>query len=99
MCNDRIIRRFAGAFTLVSLGLGWWVHPAWLLFTAFVAAEPDSVELHGVVPTRADTRNAGRVRLSPAVTWRVVSSEFRTPIVCGATSRRPEGYRTSSRRA
>jgi len=36
MCNDRIIRRFAGAFVLASLSLGWWVHPAWLLFTAFV---------------------------------------------------------------
>jgi Protein of unknown function (DUF2892) len=36
MCNDRIIRRFAGAFVLISLALGWWVHPAWLLFTAFV---------------------------------------------------------------
>lgn len=37
MCDDRIIRRFAGAFILVSLGLAWLVHPAWLLFTAFVA--------------------------------------------------------------
>jgi hypothetical protein len=36
MCNDRIIRRFAGSFVLASLALGWWVHPAWLLFTAFV---------------------------------------------------------------
>lgn len=36
MCNDRIIRRFAGAFVLASLALGWWVHPAWLLFTGFV---------------------------------------------------------------
>ena len=36
MCNDRIVRRFAGAFVLASLALGWWVHPAWLLFTAFV---------------------------------------------------------------
>jgi len=36
MCNDNIIRRFAGAFVLASLALGWWVHPAWLLFTAFV---------------------------------------------------------------
>lgn len=36
MCDDRIIRRFAGSFVLVSLALGWWVHPAWLLFTAFV---------------------------------------------------------------
>jgi len=36
MCDDRIIRRFAGAFVLASLALGWWVHPAWLLFTVFV---------------------------------------------------------------
>lgn len=36
MCNERIIRRFAGVFVLASLALGWWVHPAWLLFTAFV---------------------------------------------------------------
>jgi hypothetical protein len=36
MCDDRIIRRFAGVFVLATLALGWWVHPAWLLFTAFV---------------------------------------------------------------
>ena len=36
MCQDRIIRRFAGAFILGSLTLGHWVHPAWFLFTAFV---------------------------------------------------------------
>lgn len=36
MCDDRIIRRFAGTFILLSLALGWWVSPAWFLFTAFV---------------------------------------------------------------
>jgi hypothetical protein len=36
MCDERLIRRFAGAFVLLSLALGWWVHPAWFLFTAFV---------------------------------------------------------------
>jgi hypothetical protein len=36
MCNDNVIRRFAGVFVLVSLLLGWFVNPAWLLFTAFV---------------------------------------------------------------
>ena len=35
MC-ELIIRRFAGVFILVSLALGWWVHPAWFLMTAFV---------------------------------------------------------------
>jgi hypothetical protein len=36
MCPDTVIRRFAGVFVLASLALGWWVHPAWFLFTAFV---------------------------------------------------------------
>lgn len=36
MCADRIIRRFAGLFVIASLALGWWVHPAFLLFTVFV---------------------------------------------------------------
>jgi hypothetical protein len=30
------IRFIAGTFVLASLALGWWIHPAWLLFTAFV---------------------------------------------------------------
>ncbi|HEY5162370.1 MAG TPA: DUF2892 domain-containing protein [Terriglobales bacterium] len=36
MCEERIIRRFAGVFILASLALGYWVQPAWFLFTAFV---------------------------------------------------------------
>jgi hypothetical protein len=36
MCNDHVIRRFAAGFILLSLALGWTVHPAWFLFTAFV---------------------------------------------------------------
>ena len=36
MCQDRIIRRFAGVFILASLALGHWVQPVWFLFTAFV---------------------------------------------------------------
>ena len=36
MCNDNIIRRFAGVFILASLVLAWLVSPVWLLFTAFV---------------------------------------------------------------
>lgn len=38
MCQDQIIRRFAGVFVLASVALGHWVHPAWLLLTAFVGA-------------------------------------------------------------
>lgn len=36
MCNDRVIRRFAGAFVLLSLALAAWVDGRWLWFTAFV---------------------------------------------------------------
>jgi hypothetical protein len=33
-----LIRRFAGAFILISLALGYWVSPYWFLVTAFVGA-------------------------------------------------------------
>jgi hypothetical protein len=36
MCNDNIIRRFAGVFIIASLLLGWFVNSAWFVFTAFV---------------------------------------------------------------
>ncbi len=32
------IRAFAGVFILASLALGWFYHPAFYLFTAFVGA-------------------------------------------------------------
>jgi uncharacterized membrane protein len=30
------LRGIAGVFVLLSIGLGWFVHPAFFLFTAFV---------------------------------------------------------------
>ncbi len=36
MCNDDVIRRFAGTFILLSVALAIWVSPLWLAFTAFV---------------------------------------------------------------
>jgi hypothetical protein len=36
MCNDKVIRRFAGFFILLSVGLGVWVSPYFFLFTGFV---------------------------------------------------------------
>ena len=36
MTVNEALRAIAGAFVLVSLALGWWVHPGFLLFTAFV---------------------------------------------------------------
>jgi hypothetical protein len=36
MTIDRLLRMTAGAFVLISLGLGRWVNPNWFFFTAFV---------------------------------------------------------------
>jgi hypothetical protein len=33
---ERYLRLIAGLFVLATLALGYWVHPAWFLFTAFV---------------------------------------------------------------
>ena len=33
---DSYVRLFAGLFVLISLTLGYLVHPGWYLFTAFV---------------------------------------------------------------
>ena len=60
MCDDRIIRRFAGVFMLISVALGWWVHPAWLLFTAFVGANLLQSSFSGFCPLE---RVLGRFRL------------------------------------
>lgn len=36
MCDEKVIRRMAGLFVMVSVALGVWVNPWWLAFTAFV---------------------------------------------------------------
>jgi hypothetical protein len=36
MTLSEALRLIAGSFVVVSLALGYWVHPAWFLFTAFV---------------------------------------------------------------
>ncbi len=36
MTVDRMLRIVAGAFVMASVGLGYYVHPGFFLFTAFV---------------------------------------------------------------
>jgi hypothetical protein len=38
MTVERAIRALAGFFVIASVALGYWVHPAFLIFTAFVGA-------------------------------------------------------------
>jgi hypothetical protein len=36
MTLNRYLRLIAGAFVMASVALGYYVHPGWFLFTAFV---------------------------------------------------------------
>ena len=38
MGMNEALRLIAGSFVLASVALGYFVHPAWFLFTAFVGA-------------------------------------------------------------
>ena len=38
MTVERAIRALAGFFVMASVALGYWVHPGFFLFTAFVGA-------------------------------------------------------------
>jgi DUF2892 family protein len=33
---ERYLRMIAGFFVMLSVAFGYWVHPAWFLFTSFV---------------------------------------------------------------
>jgi hypothetical protein len=56
---ERIIRRFAGSFVLASLALGWWVHPGFFLFTAFVGLNLLQSSFTGFCPLENLLRSLG----------------------------------------
>lgn len=56
---DDYLRAIAGIFVLLSLALGYWVHPGWYLFTAFVGANLFQSALTGWCPMMAILRRAG----------------------------------------
>lgn len=66
MCNDLVIRRFAGVFVLLSLALGYWVHPAWLLFTAFVGLNLLQSSFTHVCPLERMLGRTGLMGCAPA---------------------------------
>lgn len=66
MCNDNILRRFAGSFVLVSLALGYWVNPAWLLFTAFVGINLLQSSFTGFCPLERVLRRFGLAGCTPS---------------------------------
>ena len=50
MSREQIVRAVAGAFVLVSVSLGWWVHPGFFFFTAFVGANLLQSSFTGLCP-------------------------------------------------
>ena len=56
---DRLVFRFAGIFVLVSLALGYFVHPAWFLFTAFVGLNMFQASFTGFCPLAKVLKKTG----------------------------------------
>jgi hypothetical protein len=65
VCRESLIRRFAGAFVLVSVALAWWLHPTWLLLTAFVGLNLLQSSVTGVCPLERFLGRAGRFGCTP----------------------------------
>ncbi len=62
MSTERIIRAVAGTFVLVSVGLGYWVHEAFLLLTVFVGANLLQSSFTRICPLEGLLRRAGLAR-------------------------------------
>jgi hypothetical protein len=59
MTTERYIRMAVGAFVLASLGLGYWVHPGWFFFTAFVGLNLFQSAFTGFCPLETILRRCG----------------------------------------
>jgi len=56
--NDSL-RAIAGFFVVLSVALGWWVHPGFFLFTAFVGLNLFQSAFSGWCPMMTILRKAG----------------------------------------
>ena len=65
MCSDHVIRRFAGVFVLLSVALGYWVHPAFLLFTGFVGLNLLQSSFTNICPLERMLGRAGILGCAP----------------------------------
>jgi hypothetical protein len=59
MTIERGVRGLAGLFVLLSVGLGYWVHPGWFLFTAFVGANLFQSAFSNACPAMTILRKLG----------------------------------------
>lgn len=59
MTIERALRLIAGFFVMLSVALGYFVHPAWLLFTAFVGLNLFQSSFTNWCPMMTILRKAG----------------------------------------
>jgi hypothetical protein len=59
MTMENSIRILAGSFVLISLALATWVHPAWLLLSAFVGLNLIQSAFTGFCPAEIIFRKLG----------------------------------------
>jgi hypothetical protein len=56
---DRFVFAFAGSVILVSLALGYFIHPGWFLLTAFVGLNMFQAAFTGFCPLAKILKKAG----------------------------------------
>jgi hypothetical protein len=59
MSVERYLRLIAGFFVVLSVALGYWVNPYWLLFTAFVGVNLFQSAFTNWCPMMSILRKAG----------------------------------------
>ena len=59
MTIENAVRALAGSFVLVSLALGYFVHPGFFLFTAFVGANLLQSAFTGICPATTIFKKLG----------------------------------------
>ena len=59
MTTERYVRMAAGLFVTGSLALGYWVHPGWFIFTAFVGLNLFQSAFTGLCPLEIILRRLG----------------------------------------
>ena len=59
MTTERYVRLIAGTFVMASVALGYWIHPGWFLFTAFVGFNLFQSALTGFCPLASILRRMG----------------------------------------
>jgi hypothetical protein len=81
MTVERYLRLIAGFFVMLSVALGYWVNPAWFLFTAFVGANLFQSAFTDWCPMMTILRRLGaadaEVRISSPSGTRIVPSASR----------------------